>query len=56
MELAHPLRLLGEIATQFSDLAFHHIRQFDGSRLLVFAQPATCDCGLRHSISSYAAS
>jgi hypothetical protein len=53
LELAHPLRLHGEIATDFSDLAFDNIRQFGGSRPLVFAQLAACDCGLRHGISSY---
>jgi hypothetical protein len=29
--LAHPLRLLGEIPTEFYDLAFDNIRQFGGS-------------------------
>jgi hypothetical protein len=56
LELAHPLRLLGKIATEFSDLAFNNIRQFGGSRPLVFAQPAASDGGLRHRISSYGVS
>jgi hypothetical protein len=56
LELAHPLRLHGEIATDFSDLAFNNIRQFGGSRPLVFARLAACDCGLRHGISSYGVS
>jgi len=35
LELAHPLRLHGEIATDFSDLALNNIRQFVGSGQLV---------------------
>jgi hypothetical protein len=32
LQLPHPLRLDGEIATDFRDLAFDNIRQFGRSR------------------------
>ena len=48
LELARPLRLHGEVATDFSDVALDKIRQVGRSRPLVFAQPAACDGGLRH--------
>ena len=34
-QLPHPLRLIGEIATDFDDPAFDNIRQFGGSAQLL---------------------
>jgi hypothetical protein len=45
-------RLHREIATDFSNSALDNIRQFGRPRPLVLAQPAACDGGLRHGISS----
>jgi hypothetical protein len=49
-QLPHPLRLHGEIATNFDDPAFDNIRQFGGSAQLLSPRRAANNSGLRHSI------
>jgi len=51
MQLPHPLRLHGEIATDFCDLAFDCIRQIGGSAPRASPLRAAYDFGFRHSIS-----
>ena len=49
LQLPDPLRLLGEIATEFGDLAFYNIGQCGGSRRQLATRRPTCYCRLRHN-------
>jgi len=50
MQLAHPLHLLGQVATDFHDLAFNGIGQFGGSWPPL--SPLRGTYGLGHGIPS----
>jgi len=50
LQLAHPLHLHGQVATDLHDLALNGIRQYGGSAPPLSLPRGTNDLGLRHSI------
>ena len=49
LQLAHPLDLHGQVATDFRDLAFNGIRQYGGSAPPLSRPRGTYDFRFRHS-------
>jgi hypothetical protein len=56
MQLLHPLRLHCEFPTEFRDLTFDCIREFDGSAPRSSPRRAANDFGLRHGVPSHTVS
>lgn len=50
LQLPHPLRLDGQVATDFRDVAFNSIRQLGESEPPGFSPHGNLDSGLRHRI------